>query len=137
MQYELDTELPFVMLLDSLSLHDAKIIQGSIWNWLLFEWHKKNPNVVINYLLPIQMITPKGIVLLLALRYFVIFIFIFFKPYLLFLFLHVVPTQKNGFDCGLFVCRYALGIYKLQEQSFTYEDVCKGKTPLLKKIISF
>jgi hypothetical protein len=45
-----------------------------------------------------------------------------------------VPRQKNGFDCGLFTCRYAFGIYKLKDQSYTYEDVFKSKTPLLKKL---
>jgi hypothetical protein len=45
-----------------------------------------------------------------------------------------VPRQKNGFDCGLFTCRYAFGIYKVKDQSYTYEDVFKSKTPLLKKL---
>jgi Ulp1 protease family, C-terminal catalytic domain len=45
-----------------------------------------------------------------------------------------VPRQQNGFDCGLFVCRYILGIYKLREQTFMFEDVYKNKTPLLKKV---
>jgi hypothetical protein len=45
-----------------------------------------------------------------------------------------VPRQKNGFNCGLFLCRYALGIYKLREQTFTYEVVYRNKTPLLKKV---
>jgi hypothetical protein len=47
---------------------------------------------------------------------------------------NLVPRQHNGFDCGLFVCRYILGIYKLREQTFTHEDVYKNKTPLLKKV---
>jgi len=45
-----------------------------------------------------------------------------------------VPRQKNGFDCGFFTCQYALGINKLKDQSYTYEDVFRSKTPLLKKL---
>jgi hypothetical protein len=37
------------------------------------------------------------------------------------LFMLSVPLQNNGWDCGVFVCRYAYGLYRLSEAEFTYE----------------
>jgi hypothetical protein len=34
-----------------------------------------------------------------------------------------VPYQSNGWDCGVFVCRYAYGFKCLQTLPFTYDDV--------------
>jgi hypothetical protein len=52
-----------------------------------------------------------------------VFWFLFYFLFLLSMFLIMVflihlsvPQQKNGFDCGLYVCRYAYGIFKLREQ---------------------
>lgn len=36
--------------------------------------------------------------------------------------------QNNTWDCGVFVCRYALAIYKLRNRSFTFRDV-HGNSP--------
>jgi hypothetical protein len=33
-----------------------------------------------------------------------------------------VPRQDNGSDCGVFVCRYALAIFKLRHLKFTDKD---------------
>jgi hypothetical protein len=33
-----------------------------------------------------------------------------------------VPQEKNGYDCGLYFCRYALGVIKIRDQIFTTED---------------
>ena len=33
-----------------------------------------------------------------------------------------VPRQSNGFDCGLFVCRYALAMYQLRHHRFTWQE---------------
>jgi hypothetical protein len=33
-----------------------------------------------------------------------------------------VPYQDNGYDCGVFVCRYAYAIYQLRQRGFTYSD---------------
>jgi hypothetical protein len=35
----------------------------------------------------------------------------------------VVPYQDNSCDCGVFVCRYAYGMYRLRAMPFTYEAV--------------
>lgn len=34
-----------------------------------------------------------------------------------------VPYQDNGFDCGLFVCRYAYAMYKLAGKIFSYGEL--------------
>jgi hypothetical protein len=45
-----------------------------------------------------------------------------------------VPSQLNGYDCGLFVCLYAAGLHKIREQLMTYSDVYSYQSPLLEKI---
>ena len=34
-----------------------------------------------------------------------------------------VPQQDNGYDCGVFVCRYAYALYLKRNQRFTESDV--------------
>ena len=34
-----------------------------------------------------------------------------------------VPKQENGCDCGVFVCRYAYGLYLMRHQLFTPKDI--------------
>ena len=45
-----------------------------------------------------------------------------------------VPAQENGFDCGLFVCRYASAMYYLQDIEITFADVIKEQPPLMNKL---
>ena len=33
-----------------------------------------------------------------------------------------VPYQDNGWDCGVFVCRYAYALYQLRHRAFSYND---------------
>jgi hypothetical protein len=40
-----------------------------------------------------------------------------------------VPMQDNGSDCGVFVCRYALGLYKLRHLDFSEKDVFPDGLP--------
>ena len=40
-----------------------------------------------------------------------------------------VPLQKNGCDCGAFVCRYAFGLYSLRHHVITYGDVKSKRIP--------
>lgn len=35
----------------------------------------------------------------------------------------VVPYQTNGWDCGVFVCRYAYGFKCIQSQQFSYQEI--------------
>ncbi len=46
----------------------------------------------------------------------------------------LVPQQRNGYDCGLFVCRYAYAMYQMRNETITYHDIYKEKSSLLSKI---
>jgi hypothetical protein len=46
----------------------------------------------------------------------------------------LVPSQFNGYDCGLFVCLYAAGLHKIREQLMIYSDVYSYQSPLSEKI---
>jgi hypothetical protein len=35
-------------------------------------------------------------------------------------FLFKVPYQRNGWDCGVFMCRYAYGLYLLRHEPFSF-----------------
>lgn len=37
-----------------------------------------------------------------------------------------VPYQDNSWDCGVFVCRYGYGLFRLREYSVTYRDRIEG-----------
>ncbi len=41
-----------------------------------------------------------------------------------------VPQQTNGFDCGLFVCRYAHALYQNRFTPITFVDLHLEKPPL-------
>jgi hypothetical protein len=64
MNYGLTTEIPFMMLLDSLGLHDSKSIGANVRKWLSYEWTTKIGNLEGNKVLPLEMVTPKGILII-------------------------------------------------------------------------
>ncbi len=35
----------------------------------------------------------------------------------------LVPRQENGCDCGIFVCRYAYGLYTMRNENFTRSGI--------------
>lgn len=37
-----------------------------------------------------------------------------------------VPIQNNGYDCGIFVCRYAFNIVNLVHQTLNMRDICSN-----------
>jgi hypothetical protein len=49
-------------------------------------------------------------------------------------FFFIVPSQLNGYDCGLFVCRYAAGLHKIRDEIFTFADIYETQSPLLQKV---
>jgi Ulp1 family protease len=49
--------------------------------------------------------------------------------YILISFFSTVPYQDNGWDCGVFVCRYGFAMYQLRDKKFSYREVMEGKTP--------
>jgi Ulp1 family protease len=52
----------------------------------------------------------------------------------------IVPRQDNGSDCGVFVCRYALAMFKLRHLEFTNKEAgltgqkMRGNAPFSKLI---
>jgi hypothetical protein len=40
-----------------------------------------------------------------------------------------VPLQDNGSDCGVYVCRYSLGVYKLRHCDFRERDIFPENLP--------
>ena len=34
----------------------------------------------------------------------------------------LVPKQRNNYDCGVFVCRYASAVYSLLDQPVTFQE---------------
>ncbi len=36
-----------------------------------------------------------------------------------------VPCQNNGYDCGVYVCRYAYGLFVMKHLLFTWRDYTK------------
>lgn len=60
-----------------------------------------------------------------------------FKVKLLFKYLMSVISilkQKNGFDSDVYVCCFALALYKLWDQAFMYQVLCRFKSPLVEKV---
>jgi hypothetical protein len=48
----------------------------------------------------------------------------------------LVPQQKNGYDCGLFVCRYAYAIFKIRDNFFNQLDISGSELLLRDEIIN-
>ncbi|KAL3913129.1 MAG: hypothetical protein SGILL_006613 [Bacillariaceae sp.] len=88
-----DDRMPCLLFFDSLKMHNVSYAKRKILPWLNSEWkrlrHSDGPFTNIN----LRVYTPKG--------------------------MHLLPRQDNGSDCGVFVCRYALGMYKLRHLDFT------------------
>ncbi|CAJ1939071.1 unnamed protein product [Cylindrotheca closterium] len=94
-------DVPCLIFMDSLRMHRKVAIRKKIENWLNSEWERINPDADNT------------------------------KPFTkdkFQLFTPAVPMQNNTWDCGVFVCRYALAIFKLRNRSFTFRDV-HGDSP--------
>ena len=82
----------FLLHLDSLGAHDGKKIASNLYDWL-------------NHQAKIAQTKISGAVS--------------FNTRTLPLCTPPIPQQKNGYDCGVFVCRYFEGFWELQENTFT------------------
>jgi hypothetical protein len=50
-------------------------------------------------------------------------------------FIIIVPRQLNGYDCGLYVCRYTAALHRSIDFFFTNDDLYSCSSPLLEKIM--
>jgi len=96
--------MPCILLLDSLGMHDRSDIAGRIRQWLNCEWASaKSVNEQGD-----REQAPYGVQSMIV-----------SQPRM--------PRQLNGYDCGIFVCRFAYGLLKhLGKCEFTYEDAGFG-----------
>jgi len=49
-------------------------------------------------------------------------------------FIIIVPRQWIGYDCGLYVCRYAAALHRSVDLCFTNDDLYSCSSPLFHKI---
>ncbi|KAG7361842.1 Ulp1 protease family protein [Nitzschia inconspicua] len=90
------SKMPCLICLDSLKMHCPRGTKQNIMSWLNSEWSR------------LRSVTEgKGP----------------FNDQSLQLFTPKVPLQKNRSDCGIFVCRYSLGLYNLRHLGFTQQDI--------------
>ena len=122
-----DSPLSCMLFFDSLKMHNKIRSQRLLLKWLNSEWQRVNdisstPFTTKNY----QIYDPEGMFELLCVLY--LDFMVAFHPiltFLLILFLFnciTVPRQDNGSDCGVFVCRYALAMFKLRHLEFTNKE---------------
>jgi hypothetical protein len=107
--------IPVMLHLDSLNFHDGNKLSNDIRLFLDYEWSKKKGNSIGNIFTTnaYPLLSPSGMFFHFQ---FCFLYFLFLLLIIVFLIHLSVPQQKNGFDCGLYVCRYAYGIFKLREQ---------------------
>jgi hypothetical protein len=106
---ELSSEIPFIMHLDPANAHDPITISNRIRRWLVFEGHLLKGRMGIKNIF-MECYSPT------------------ITP--------AVATQSNAYDCALYVCQYALGLYFIRDHRFKYKDVFVEKTPLLSRLSS-
>ncbi len=97
-------DFPFILFLDSLKAHQKTKVKTNIYNWLNLEAER------LSEFQDISSESKKGV----------------FNTYSIPLVAPKIPYQNNGWDCGVFVCRYALGVLALRNSSFQ-ADVCIKK----------
>ncbi|KAG7367421.1 Ulp1 protease family protein [Nitzschia inconspicua] len=99
---EPSSKMPCLICLDSLQMHCPLGTKRNIMRWLNSEWLRLRSTTEGTGPFDdqsLQVFTPK------------------------------VPLQNNGSDCGVFVCRYSLGLYNLRHLDFTEQDIFAGKKP--------
>lgn len=86
---------PCIMMFDSLRMHHRATIVENIRTWLNYEWGRRNMdgNMLEPYTERTMIVTVPE-----------------------------VPLQLNGFDCGVYLCRYTYGLLKMWQSAFTYEE---------------
>lgn len=92
---DFEKPFPFILFFDSLKMHSRNTIAKNIRGWLNAEWTRLKSGCS----------TEKP-----------------FNPKAMRLFSPEVPCQQNDFDCGVFVCRYAYGVFRIRSLKFSYKD---------------
>mmetsp|Transcript_2711 Transcript_2711/g.5860 ORF Transcript_2711/g.5860 Transcript_2711/m.5860 type:complete len:1453 (-) Transcript_2711:112-4470(-) len=95
-----ESKYPCMLFMDSLRMHDSNDIKKNIYSWLNKEWNRLksgDTSIEASSSDKRKVFRPKS--------------FPCHSP--------EVPRQRNGCDCGVFVCRYAYGVYKLADLSLT------------------
>jgi Ulp1 family protease len=121
------SRMPGLLCFDSLEMHCPTRTKKHITEWLNSEWSRlrKTETEPFNSR-TFQCFTPQGKLLLEdAMSYNDFFFFV--PSHLVSNF--VVPLQDNGSDCGVYVCRYSLGLYQLRHCDFTEHDVFPDGLP--------
>jgi len=93
-----DLPFPAILFFDSLKeykLHNASVIARAVRDWLNYEWNEAFPKKQLKNPFSKKSMVLAGL---------------------------EVPQQPNGYDCGVFVCRYAYGLLHLRQSSFSYRD---------------
>jgi Ulp1 family protease len=131
-------QVPVLVLLDSLKLHSLKEISENIRMWLNAEYSgikSKSGSTIINAF-TIHSVDLQDKLYIYIYIYIYIFAVITFLALcliyiLLFLCYVLVPAQENGFNCGIFLCRYAASMYYLQDFEIRFSDVRNEQPPLI------
>ncbi len=125
-------EVPCMLHLDGLSLHGGKEIADNLRLWLNSEW-KKNKTSSVNVFTTLTMDSFS----LTGERHLEIKFGNYSSTIMTtsnLFFLHLVPKQTNSFDCGVYLCQFALSMYSHHFHLFTYESMYHV-TPVLNNII--
>eukprot|EP00592_Proboscia_alata_P003477 CAMPEP_0194371010 /NCGR_PEP_ID=MMETSP0174-20130528/19348_1 /TAXON_ID=216777 /ORGANISM="Proboscia alata, Strain PI-D3" /LENGTH=1104 /DNA_ID=CAMNT_0039148789 /DNA_START=158 /DNA_END=3472 /DNA_ORIENTATION=- len=93
-----DAPLSCIIFLDSLKAHKKNLIAKAVREWLNQEWArlKKSDNQSPFSPVTMKVYDPK------------------------------IPYQSNGWDCGVFICRYAYGLYQRRDRLITCKDLENG-----------
>jgi len=119
-----DDAMPCILFLDPMkSYHPTRTVVNNLRQWLNSEWKRiKNPSAESGPFDARMMavFSPTGMCSNSWRHYY------YYQlaksidsPYS---FLFPVPYQNNGWDCGVFVCRYAYAMFGLRKNAFSYVD---------------
>lgn len=92
-------DIPFLLFLDSLKAHQASKVKKHLYDWLNLEAKRLNTFEVLS-----EKYKEKKSEL--------------FTQHSMPIFEPKIPYQNNGWDCGVFVCRYAFGVMALRNVNF-------------------
>ena len=129
-----------ILFFDSLKMHSKNVYAKHIRKWLNYEWERLGR---VNHPFDakrLPLVSPKSRFCFICLFHSIILSRTFFFSHLLSMTLLVpVPYQDNGYDCGIFVCRYAYNLYVMRHLRFSWDDY-KEKSPfntLITKRLAF